>query len=65
MDVLEDRPELDAVARHQPHRAGDRLQPAEGGELVEQEQHGLAAGAGGVRASAVSAWTTSRRSQRP
>src|SRR3546814_11441679 len=39
VDVLEDRPELDAVARHQPHRALDRFETAERRELVEQEQH--------------------------
>lgn len=32
--VLEDRPELEAIARHQTHRAFDRLQSAKRGELV-------------------------------
>ena len=49
MDVLQDRPELDAVAGHQAHRAFDRGQVTQGGELVEQVEHrlggpGLAAG---------------------
>ena len=39
VEVLEDRPELHAVAGHQPHGALDRFEPAEGGELIEQEQH--------------------------
>ena len=36
--VLEDRPELEAIARHQPHRALHRLQSAKHRELIEQEQ---------------------------
>ena len=35
VNILQDRPELDAVAGHQPHCTFDRLQTAEGGELVE------------------------------
>ena len=47
MEVLEDGPELQAVAGHQPHGALDRLEPAESRELVEQEQHGQALRTGG------------------
>ena len=39
VDVLQDRPELRAIARHQPHGTLDRLEAAQRGELVEQEQH--------------------------
>ena len=39
MDVLQDRPELQTVTRHQAHGALDGLQPPERGELIEQQQH--------------------------
>ncbi|CAH0499274.1 hypothetical protein NVSP9465_04373 [Novosphingobium sp. CECT 9465] len=48
MNVLQDRPELDAVAGHEAHSALDGFEAAEGGELIEQEQDG--AGGGGRRA---------------
>ena len=34
--ILQDRPELDAIAGHQAHRPLDRGEVAEGGELIEQ-----------------------------
>ena len=40
MNVLQDGPELDAVAGHQAHGALDRGQVAEGGELVEEIEDG-------------------------
>ena len=48
VNILQDRPELDAVAGHQAHRPLDGFEAAERGELIEQEQHG--AGRGGRRA---------------
>src|SRR3546814_3282713 len=48
VNVLQDRPELDAVAGHEAHSALDGFEAAEGGELIEQEQDG--AGKGGRRA---------------
>lgn len=39
VDVLEDRPELDAVTAHQPHCAFDGIETVQRGELVEQEQY--------------------------
>ena len=39
MQVLQDGPELDPKAGHQSHRPLDRFEPAQGGELIEQEQH--------------------------
>jgi len=47
--VLQDRPELEAVARHQTHGALHRFQTAKGGELIEQEEgRGLQALHGGL-----------------
>src|SRR3546814_19013267 len=40
VNVLQDRPELDAVAGHEAHSALDGFEAAEGGELIEQEQDG-------------------------
>ena len=42
MNVLKDRPELDAIASHEAHSPFDRGQVAEGGELIEQieDRHG-------------------------
>ena len=40
MEVLEDRPQLDAVARHQAHGPFDRRQMAESGELIQEIQNG-------------------------
>jgi hypothetical protein len=37
--VLQDRPELQAMARHQACGLQHRLQAAEGGELVAREQY--------------------------
>ncbi|MNW15122.1 hypothetical protein D3C71_2135380 [compost metagenome] len=39
MNVLQDRPKLDAVAGHQTHGAFDRGEISERGELVEQIQY--------------------------
>jgi hypothetical protein len=39
VDVLQNRPELQAVSGHQAHCALDGLQPPERGKLIEQEQH--------------------------
>lgn len=39
VDVLQDRPELDAIAGHEAHGAFDWGQMAEGGELVEKIKH--------------------------
>ncbi len=38
--VLQDRPELQPIARHQPHGALHGLQTAQSGKLVQQEQRG-------------------------
>lgn len=43
-EVLENGPELEAQAGHQPGGLQRRLQPAEGGELVQEQQHGRGAG---------------------
>src|SRR3546814_5710482 len=40
VDILQDGPELNAVAGHQAHGAFDGFKAAERGELIEQEQHG-------------------------
>src|SRR3546814_2603372 len=48
VNVLQDRPELDAVTGHQPHSALDRFETAQRGKFIEQEQDG--AGRGGRRA---------------
>src|SRR3546814_20442694 len=48
VNVLQDRPELDAVARHQAHRPLDGFETAQRGKFIEQEQDG--AGRGGRRA---------------
>ena len=46
MNVLQDRPELDAVAGHEAHGALDGGEVAEGGELIEQieDRHGRLGG---------------------
>jgi hypothetical protein len=63
VNVLQDRPELDAVAGHEAHSALDGFEAAEGGELIEQEQD--RAGRGGRIARHVGqALRDSRRSQR-
>src|SRR3546814_12844876 len=38
VDILQDGPELNAVAGHQAHGAFDGFKAAERGELIEQEQ---------------------------
>src|SRR3546814_16481041 len=38
VNVLQDRPELDAVTGHQPHSALDRFETAQRGKFIEQEQ---------------------------
>ncbi len=42
VQVLQDGPELDAEACHEAYGALDGVEAAEGGELVEQEEHGRA-----------------------
>ena len=46
MNVLQDRPELDAVAGHEAHCALDGGEVAEGGELIQQveDRHGRLGG---------------------
>ncbi len=46
MNVLQDRPELDAVAGHEAHCALDGGQVAKGGELIQQieDRHGRLGG---------------------
>ena len=63
VDILEDRPELDAIARHQAHGALDGGQVAEGGEFIQQVQH-RRRGLAGVRAMSCKLCVTIRRSQR-
>lgn len=41
VDILEDRPELEAVASHETHGPFDRGETAEACELVEEEEHRL------------------------
>src|SRR3546814_5824462 len=40
VNVLQDRPELDAVARHQAHRPLDGFETAQRGKFIEQDQDG-------------------------
>src|SRR3546814_4806799 len=44
VNVLQDRPELDAVARHQAHRPLDGFETAQRGKFIEQEQDGAGRG---------------------
>ena len=66
MDVLEDRPELDAIAGHETHGALDGREIAQRRELIEQIENRLSQWGGlpGARAISVRLRVTMRRSQR-
>jgi len=66
MDVLDDRPELHAVACHQTHGPFDRGEMTRRRELVEEiENRGRESlGEGGVQVMSVRLWAISKRSQR-
>ena len=64
MDVLEDRPELDAIAGHETHGAFDRRQMAQRRELIEQIENRQPGALPGARAISVRLRVTIRRSQR-
>ena len=63
MDVLQDRPELDAVAGHEGEGALDRRQRPEGGEFIEEIED-RRGGRTGDLASSARLCVTRRRSQR-
>jgi hypothetical protein len=64
MGILQDRPELDAIAGHQRKGALDRPEGSEGGEFLEQIEHTGAAGRAGDLANSVQLCVTKRRSRR-
>lgn len=60
MDVLQDWPELNAIAGHQAHGAFDRREMTQGGKLVEQIENRQARD--GRTRHVRRLWVTSRRS---